>query len=121
MNVSDPNRDPLGKRALFSGSDSSSVAQAASIEPRAKSQRANGNGSNKRDGVKALYSLDTEPRLGTVVIECSDCLEHTRISLLDAGVRMWSFSLWIPGKRFSRHLSCPACGRRTWCRIRWTD
>lgn len=120
MTISDPNRDPLGKRALFSSPGGASVAEAARTQDRPEPRPAGGAGSKNRDGVKALYSLDTEPRLGTVVVECSGCLEHTRISALDAGARIWSFSLWIPGKRFSRHLSCPACGRRTWCRIRWT-
>ncbi len=110
MTTGSANRDPLGKQALFSPPANTRPAQ----EP--QPQR----GQRTGDGVKALYSLDTETRFGTVVVECSACLEHTRISVLDAGARIWGFSLWIPGKRFSRRLSCPACGRRTWCRIRWT-
>ncbi len=111
----DPTRpDPLGKRALFSPPAASRPEEEFQDEKRPMHRPAT------REGVKALYSMDTEPRLGTVVVECSECLAHTRISVLDAGARIWWFSLWIPGKRFSRRLACPACDHRTWCRIRWT-
>lgn len=113
MSTGSAKRDPLGKQALFSPAARTKPAQKPQLQQDPRGQRTG-------EGVKALYSLDTEPRLGTVVVECSECLEHTRISVFDAGARIWAFSLWIPRKRFSRRLSCPACGRRTWCRIRWT-
>ena len=109
-------RDPLGKRALFSPP----AARAEESDQQGQGRQRPRGAGGKRDGVKSLYSVDTEPRMGTVVVECSDCRAHTRISVFDAGARIASFSLWIPGKRFSRYLSCPACGRRTWSRIRWT-
>jgi len=29
------------------------------------------------------------------------------------------FWLWVPGRRFSRLLVCPACERRTWLAVSW--
>ncbi|MBT8240664.1 MAG: hypothetical protein KJN63_05505 [Acidimicrobiia bacterium] len=94
--------DPLGKRALFSPPTNESDQGRSS------------------EGVRALYSTPGEWRPGTVVMECSACLAHTRVSIFDVGARILAFSIWIPGKSHSRWLSCPACDQRTWSRIRWS-
>lgn len=102
-------QDPLGKHALFSppvGSGERGVATPTEYPPPA-------------DGVRALYSTGTGRRLGTVRIECSECLVHSRQSVIDLGFRLLKFSLWIPGRKHSRWLVCPACGRRTWARVHW--
>lgn len=95
--------DPLGKSALFSP-----PTQAKHGAP------------TPDQGVRALYSTATERQLGTVVMECSDCLARTRVPLHDLAMRILGFSVWIPGKGHSRWLACPACERRTWSRIHWT-
>jgi hypothetical protein len=95
--------DPLGKSALFSPPTPGKHAETTPDE-----------------GVKALYSPATEWQLGTVVMECSECLARTRVPLHDAAMRILRFSVWIPGRGHSRWLSCPSCERRTWSRIHWT-
>ncbi len=95
--------DPLGKRALFTPPTHEHEDQP-----------------NSEEGVRALYSAGSERRPGTVLLECSACLARTRVSVVDVGARILAFSIWIPGKKHSRWLSCPACGQRTWARIHWT-
>jgi hypothetical protein len=88
--------DPTGKRALFTGHTGQDRAA---------------------DGKRALFSAADEPG-GPVVVDCSRCEVTSRIRADDALRRMLSFSLWIPGRTYSRHLRCPACGRRSWVRVR---
>ena len=104
-------KDPLGKRALFSPPAASPSDDHLDGDPTV--------GSAAADGIRALYSAGPRRR-GTVVLECSRCLNHTRMSLIEAGVRIAFISAWIPGKHFSRWVQCPECERRTWCRIHWT-
>lgn len=96
----------MGKRALFTPPPT----------PPPDDQVARG--AEPVDGKEALYSAGPR-RSGTVVVECSRCLNHTRMSTVELGVRIAFVSLWIPGKRFSRWLQCPECERRTWCRVHW--
>lgn len=89
--------DPTGKRALFSGSSQSEDFS--------------------DDGKQALFSeRDRSP--GLISIECGTCRATTRVAVTDAISRILAFSLWVPGKSFSRRLRCPACQRRAWVRIR---
>ncbi|MDJ0953194.1 MAG: hypothetical protein QNJ81_05905 [Acidimicrobiia bacterium] len=98
--------DPLGKNALFSPPPSS---PAEDLLPEQSPAPA---------GKHALYSAGPR-RPGTVVVECSRCLNHSRMTNVELGVRIAFFSLWIPGRRFSRWIQCPECERRTWCRVHW--
>lgn len=103
-------RDPLGKRALFSPPPTMQADHHLDDDPLV--------GGTPSPGKHALYSAGPR-RSGTVVVECSRCLNHTRMPTIEAGVRIAFFSLWIPGKRHSRWMQCPECERRTWCRIHW--
>lgn len=103
-------RDPMGKSALFSPPPMAPADDLISDDPTINSR--------KVDGKHALYSAGPRRR-GTVVVECSTCLNHSRMSTVEAGVRIAFISLWIPGKHFSRWMQCPECERRTWCRINW--
>ncbi len=98
--------DPLGKNALFSPPPSppADTLRPGAVEP--------------ATGRHALYSAGPR-RSGTVVVECSRCLNHSRMTNVELGVRIAFLSLWIPGKRFSRWIQCPECERRTWCRVHW--
>ena len=100
-------RDPLGKRALFSPPPMPPADQPSADDT-----------APRMPGKHALYSAGPR-RKGTVVVECSRCLNHTRMTTIEAGVRIAFISVWIPGKRFSRWMQCPECERRTWCRIHW--
>ena len=94
--------DPLGKNALFSPPAPGDVAS----------------GSSPEQGKRAFYSAGPRRR-GTVVVECSRCLAHTRMTTLELGVRVAFISFWVPGKQYSRWMQCPECERRTWCRVHW--
>ncbi|MCP3994490.1 MAG: hypothetical protein GY722_05410 [bacterium] len=98
-------RDPMGKSALFSPPP---MPPAEDLSP----------GEKPAIGKHALYSAGPRRR-GTVVVECSRCLNHSRMTAVEAGVRIAFVSLWVPGKKFSRWMQCPECERRTWCRIHW--
>ena len=99
-------RDPMGKKALFSPPP---MAPADDLLP---------NEVEPASGKRALYSAGPRRR-GTVVVECSRCLNHSRMTTVELGVRIAFLSLWVPGKRFSRWMQCPECERRTWCRVHW--
>jgi hypothetical protein len=93
--------DPTGKRALFS--------QAVTAAP-----------VGRANGKAALFS--TPPRRpGTVVIECAHCGVRSRETLLGLGFRLATGSLWMPLRSKPHWLRCPSCGRRSWCRIGWTE
>ncbi len=94
--------DPLGKSALFS------PPPMAAPDDRKQAK-----------GRQALYSAGPR-RPGTVVVECSRCMNHSRMTTVEAMVRIAFISAWIPGKKFSRWMQCPECEKRTWCRVHWT-
>lgn len=74
--------------------------------------------STAADGKRALFSSAVR-RPGTLVVECSRCHGRTRVSygaFVRAHLPLW---LWVPGRRFSRWLTCPACGRRAWLAAHW--
>jgi hypothetical protein len=102
--------DPLGKRALFSPPPAAAPEDLLEDDGLVKRQAATGK--------QALFSAGPRRR-GTAVVECSRCLNHTRMSLVEVGVRIALVSAWIPGKHFSRWMQCPECERRTWCRVHW--
>ena len=95
--------DPLGKRALFSPP----TTRSGTKEPPADS------------GVRSLYSATDRPAVGSVLVVCSDCEERTTLSLVDGLARLLPPSVWMPWRAFDRWIVCPACRRRTWCRIEW--
>ena len=100
--------DPLGKRALFSPPVTADVGRPTEA-------------ASTSEGVRALYSAKPASGGWTVRHECSECGSRSSLSLVEAAVKIASFSLWIPGIRYGRWLRCPACERRTWCRIHWID
>jgi len=91
--------DPLGRRALF-------WAPGVRADDHDKE-------SPERSGRRALFSAP-ETRSGTLVLRCSSCRADSRVTYADFLRRHLPFWLWIPGRRYSRLLACPACGRRTW-------
>lgn len=100
------NLDPQGRRALF--------------EMPVDAARDSIRSGSAKEGKDALYS--TGPRqAGSVVVACSGCSARTRISLTDVAMRLATVSLWMPGRRHGHWMRCPACERRRWCSIAWTD
>ncbi|HET9076680.1 MAG TPA: hypothetical protein VFN68_07095 [Acidimicrobiales bacterium] len=54
----------------------------------------------------------------TAVVECRTCLNRTPMSLVGLGLSLVP-SLWIPARRWSRLMRCPACQKVAWCRVEW--
>jgi hypothetical protein len=73
-------------------------------------------------GRAALFSSGSQqqPRaLGTFLVECSACHRETPVTAGDI-VRLSLPSIHLPlVKRYPSLMRCPACGRRTWVRVRW--
>lgn len=98
--------DPLGKQALFDAPVQAPPDQLAPGPPAV--------------GRHALFS--SGPRqAGTVVVECSSCEVRTRTTLVSLGLQLLPFTAWLPARRHPHLMRCPACRRRTWCRIGWTE
>jgi hypothetical protein len=81
-------------------------------------------GFEERDplGRMALFSEiePQEPGNRPLWIECSSCLKETPVSPLDLAKATLPFSLHFPlVKRYHSYMRCPACGRRTWVRVRF--
>jgi hypothetical protein len=99
--------DPDGKRALFEAPVSAD--HGALLRPGAPPE-----------GKAALFSIGPR-RAGTVVVDCGGCGERRRLSLVDVGARLASFSVWLPNRRRPHWMRCPACGRHAWCRVGWGE
>jgi hypothetical protein len=98
-------RDPLGKQALFwAGNDGRDPRPDELDEASA--------------GRRALFSAPTR-RPGTLAVDCSSCGMRSRVTYAEFIRRHFPFWLWLPGRRFSRLLGCPSCGRRTWLAVSW--
>jgi hypothetical protein len=71
------------------------------------------------DGKRALFSpTHARPAAGTVTVECSACGVRTPLAPLQAArVVVPGLHLPLP-RRHASYLRCPACGHRTWCRVR---
>ena len=96
--------DPLGKRALFwaPGERTDRPLDAKAPAP----------------GKRALFSTPA-PQPGPITLECSACDTRSQVSYLDFVRLHLPVWLWLPGRRFSRLMSCPACERRAWVRVSW--
>jgi hypothetical protein len=98
--------DPSGKAALFSAPPAAAPDQLAPGREKA--------------GKEALYSTGG-PQPGTVVVDCHRCRVRTRATFAELGLSLLPFNLWWPGKHYAHLMRCPACKRRTWCRIGWNE
>lgn len=82
-----------GRRALFSRPDLAGAADAAT-------------------------NAVPRPGIGSVVVRCGSCHQHTPVSLI-ALPRQLIPSMWWPLRRYPVLMRCPGCHRLSWCRIRW--
>ena len=72
------------------------------------------------DGKRALFSAAAR-KPGTLVVECSRCRGRTRVSYVEFGKRHLPYWAWTPWRRYSRYVTCPACGERAWVSPRWLE
>ncbi len=75
---------------------------------------------SRDDGKRALFSSAVRKK-GTLVVECSRCHGRTRLSYAEFGKRHLPFWAWTPWRKYSRYVSCPACGQRAWVAARWFE
>jgi hypothetical protein len=97
--------DPLGKRALF-------WAPGERVDPAPLDPRA------PIPGRRSLFST-AAPLSGPITLDCSACHARSPVSYLEFARLHFPIWLWIPGRRYSRLLTCPACERRTWAHVTW--
>lgn len=73
-------------------------------------------------GKAALFSTSGGGRpFGTLFVECSECGRETPVNALEAARAALPLSVHLPFvRRYHSLMRCPACGRRTWVRLRWT-
>jgi hypothetical protein len=110
--------DPLGKRALF-------WVPGTTPEPGERGPRGT---VRPALGKEALYS-DAPPNReavesdnpiaerGFLEVECSTCRTMSRIGLLDLVIYQFPVGIWLPWRKFSRYMTCPACRRRAWTSV----
>ena len=74
-------------------------------------------------GRMALFSEpepEPEPPRTGLVLECSSCLAETPVSPFDLARAAFPLSIHLPlVRRYPSYMRCPACGRRTWLRVRF--
>lgn len=72
-------------------------------------------------GKMALFSGETRPSVtGTFLVDCSACRRETPVSFSQLVKNALPFSLHLPlVRKYHSFMRCPACGRRTWVRVRW--
>ena len=106
-----PERDPLGRSALFSPPPRPTVSLPRSARPAGK---------------RALYSVPEAPRVlqlelpfPSLEVECSACGASSELDLVEFAWLHLPFWLWVPWLRYSRFIHCPACERRNWLRVSW--
>lgn len=98
-------RDPLGKRALFSGKDAvdaesaSGPEQAPTAEPSHVPERS--------PAVRKPGPLD-------VTVECSACHETSTTSAAEMAFTHLPVVVWLPWRKQPLLMRCPACGRVAW-------
>ena len=73
-------------------------------------------------GKRALFSdtpaARTEERRKAgpfdVVVHCASCDQHTTLSAPEFILQHFPVWAWLPWRKHSRLMRCPACGRITW-------
>ena len=79
-------------------------------------------GGSGRDpqGKRALFTTDVQPAaFGTATVECSSCEQTTTVTARQlARLSVPSVHLPVVKRSHPSWLRCPACGRRTWVKLR---
>lgn len=122
-------RDPLGKQAVFSPPEE--IIDLAAIETPfdvAEAHALTGDerepdviGATGESGDTGASTADAAPaghRRQPLALECSTCGTTTDVSLVDFALAHLPVGIWLPlpGWRFNRYATCPACHKLTWLR-----
>ena len=68
-------------------------------------------------GKRALFSQPEKPATAgpfDVTVECSSCRTKTTLSAPAFVLRHVPFGAWLPWRRHSNLMRCPACNRLAW-------
>jgi hypothetical protein len=96
-------RDPLGKRALFSGGSSGTEDGAGAEETAPNAARMSSASSPKRKH----GPLD-------VTVACSACTAISTVSAPEIALKHLPVVAWLPWRKQSLLMRCPACKRLVW-------
>jgi len=132
--------DPLGKRALFwMPVDTEAEGDAALDGPGGVTEPSTAHGPRhaRPAGKRALFSDATpadEPERdravataddplaarGPLTVACSRCGSVTRVGPVELLALHFPVAAWLPGRRFDRWMTCPACRHRSWTSVSLT-
>jgi hypothetical protein len=68
-------------------------------------------------GRAALFSGQKAPQ-GAFRVECSSCSQHSRVGVAKLARLAFPVNLTNPFRYHHTWMRCPACGERSWVRIR---
>ena len=88
-------RDPLGKRALFSGAE-------------------NGAGAETKQGSSAPAAPKRKPGPLDVTVACSACNVSSTVSAPEIALKHLPVLAWLPWRKRSLLMRCPSCGKLAW-------
>ena len=91
-------RDPLGKRALFSGTPGPAPS--------------NGTGAESSDPSPATERRRSGPL--DVTVTCSSCDTASTVSAPEIAFKHLPVVAWLPWRKHSLFMRCPACNRLAW-------
>jgi hypothetical protein len=92
-------RDPLGKRALFSGAENGAGAD-------------NGMGAEPERATKPTPRRSSGPL--DVTVTCSSCDVGSTLSAPEIALKHLPVVAWLPWRKRSLLMRCPACKRLAW-------
>ena len=70
-------------------------------------------------GKRALFSQAAQPAAGPfdVTVRCSACDASTTLSAPAFVLRQFPVWAWLPWRKHSNLMRCPACNELTWCAV----
>jgi hypothetical protein len=115
--------DPLGKRALFwvpsspADADDEPAARVATTTALPVGKRALYSGARPESDSLVATSGNPLDQRGSFIVECERCQQTSYVGMLDLLIFQLPLGFWLPRGRFDRHMTCPACRKRSWCSV----
>jgi hypothetical protein len=116
--------DPLGKRALFwvpsaaaEPDDEPGARRAATTTALPVGKRALYSGARPEPDSQVATSGNPLDQRGSFIVECERCQQTSYVGVLDLLIFQLPIGVWLPRGRFDRHMTCPACRKRSWCSV----
>jgi hypothetical protein len=116
--------DPLGKRALFwvpaaagETDEEPEAGRAATTTALPVGKRVLYSGARPEPDSWAATSGNPLVGRGSFIVECERCQQTSFVGVLDLLIYQLPIGVWLPRGRFDRHMTCPACRKRSWCSV----